>query len=132
MSELTNNIEKDNKFSGEIRIRMPKSLHKELSNQAKEEGTSLNQYIIYKLSKNTEESTIKQEPFFINLAKRIKEILESSKIDELGNLTLKEIKTIIDNKYKDGLIQKETYDDWKSCSDALKLQALLIIKNWEK
>jgi predicted RNase H-like HicB family nuclease len=38
-------------FSGQLRLRMPTSLHRSLSERAKEEKTSLNQYIIYQLSR---------------------------------------------------------------------------------
>lgn len=41
----------DEDFSGNLRVRMPKSMHKNLSQAAKLEGISLNQYIIHKLSK---------------------------------------------------------------------------------
>lgn len=41
----------DGDFSGNLRVRMPKSLHKNLSQAAKLEGVSLNQYIVHKLSK---------------------------------------------------------------------------------
>lgn len=39
-----------NSFSGQTRIRFPKSLHASLSREAKIEGTSLNSYIVYLLS----------------------------------------------------------------------------------
>lgn len=39
------------KYSGKFNIRMPKSLHKALSEKAKEENISLNQLIIYQLSR---------------------------------------------------------------------------------
>lgn len=39
-------------FSGQFKIRMPKSLHRSLSVNAKKEGISMNQYCIYLLSKN--------------------------------------------------------------------------------
>lgn len=39
------------KFSGRITLRAPRSLHKELVDQAEREGVSLNQYIVYRLSK---------------------------------------------------------------------------------
>lgn len=39
-------------FSGRILVRAPKSLHKELMEKAKNEGVSLNQYIVYQLSKS--------------------------------------------------------------------------------
>ncbi|MCL2071871.1 MAG: type II toxin-antitoxin system HicB family antitoxin [Oscillospiraceae bacterium] len=38
-------------FSGKISIRVPKSLHRDLFIGAKEEGISLNQFILYKLVK---------------------------------------------------------------------------------
>jgi len=37
-------------YSGQIRLRMPKSLHADLSNRAKDEGVSLNTYIVTLLS----------------------------------------------------------------------------------
>lgn len=38
-------------YSGRITIRTPKSLHRELIRQAEKEGVSLNQYLVYILSK---------------------------------------------------------------------------------
>ena len=38
-------------YSGRFLLRIPKSLHYKLSVEAKEEGVSLNQYALYKLSK---------------------------------------------------------------------------------
>lgn len=54
-----NNIEipepkSENDYSGSFRIRMPKSLHKLLADDAKNEGISMNQYCIYLLSKEHE------------------------------------------------------------------------------
>lgn len=40
------------KYSGQFKIRMPKSLHKKLAEHSKEEGISMNQYCIYLLSMN--------------------------------------------------------------------------------
>lgn len=37
-------------FSGKLNIRIPKSLHQRLSIEAKKDGVSLNQYIVYKLA----------------------------------------------------------------------------------
>lgn len=39
-------------YSGQFKLRMPKSLHRELAEQAKAEGISMNQYCLYLLSKN--------------------------------------------------------------------------------
>ena len=41
---------KYNNFSGKFVIRIPKSLHYKLSVEAEQEGVSLNQYALYKLS----------------------------------------------------------------------------------
>ena len=39
-------------YSGQFKIRMPKSLHKKLAEHSKEEGISMNQYCVYLLSMN--------------------------------------------------------------------------------
>jgi len=51
-SELFNAMQviQDKEKSGKIALRIPKSLHNELANAAKEEGVSLNQYCLYKLA----------------------------------------------------------------------------------
>jgi len=41
-------------YSGKILARTPKSLHKELMEKAKEEGVSLNQLVVYLLSKGVD------------------------------------------------------------------------------
>lgn len=46
LSDISNNG-----YSGKLSIRIPKSLHKQLIDFAKAENISLNQYILYKLSK---------------------------------------------------------------------------------
>lgn len=40
-------------YSGQFRLRLPKSLHKELAEKSKQEGVSMNQYCLYLLSKNS-------------------------------------------------------------------------------
>ena len=45
-------------FSGQFKLRMPKSLHQSLSLHAKQEGVSMNQYCIYLLTKNDAEHSI--------------------------------------------------------------------------
>ena len=42
----------DEKYSGQFKIRMPKSLHKSLAEHSKQEGISMNQYCLYLLAKN--------------------------------------------------------------------------------
>ena len=43
----------DNNYSGQFKIRIPKSLHKTLIEGAKREGISMNQYCLYLLSKGS-------------------------------------------------------------------------------
>ena len=40
------------KYSGNFKLRMPKSLHESLALHAKKEGISMNQYCLYLLTKN--------------------------------------------------------------------------------
>ncbi|MCF0241744.1 MAG: type II toxin-antitoxin system HicB family antitoxin [Treponema sp.] len=42
-------------YSGQFKLRVPKSLHKTLSEDSKKEGISMNQYCVYLLSKNSAE-----------------------------------------------------------------------------
>ncbi|MCL6613045.1 MAG: toxin-antitoxin system HicB family antitoxin [Firmicutes bacterium] len=42
----------DTEYSGKFTLRLPKTLHKELAIRAEEEGVSLNQYILYLITKN--------------------------------------------------------------------------------
>lgn len=40
------------KYSGQFKIRMPKSLHRSLAEQSHREGISMNQYCVYLLAQN--------------------------------------------------------------------------------
>lgn len=51
-------FDKATPFSGQLRLRMPKSLHSELAHAAKNEGVSLNTYIITLLSKKAVEEEL--------------------------------------------------------------------------
>ena len=42
----------DDNYSGQFKLRIPKSLHRALAEHAKAEGTSMNQYCLYLLSRN--------------------------------------------------------------------------------
>ena len=44
--------EKLKEYSGQFKLRLPKSLHKQLAEQSKVEGVSMNQYCVYLLSMN--------------------------------------------------------------------------------
>ncbi len=39
-------------YSGQFKLRIPKSLHRSLAEHARQEGVSMNQYCVYLLSKN--------------------------------------------------------------------------------
>ena len=39
-------------YSGQFKLRIPKSLHRSLSEHAKQEGISMNQYCVYLLARN--------------------------------------------------------------------------------
>ena len=43
--------EPQEEYSGQLQLRMPKSLHRQLSRRASEEGVSLNQYVVYELGR---------------------------------------------------------------------------------
>ena len=42
----------ENSYSGQFKLRLPKSLHRQLAESAKEEGISMNQYCLYLLTRN--------------------------------------------------------------------------------
>ena len=48
LDELMQELEK---YSGKLVIRIPRSLHKSLKEEAAAEGVSLNQYMLYKLAR---------------------------------------------------------------------------------
>ena len=41
-------------YSGQFKLRLPKTLHKTLAEDSKREGVSMNQYCVYLLAKNSE------------------------------------------------------------------------------
>ena len=50
-TEIAEPVLLDN-YSGQLKLRIPKSLHRTLAAHSKEEGVSMNQYCVYLLSKN--------------------------------------------------------------------------------
>lgn len=42
----------EDEYSGQFKLRIPKSLHRQLAMQSKKEGISMNQYCLYLLSQN--------------------------------------------------------------------------------
>lgn len=42
----------DNQYSGQFKLRIPKSLHRQLAEHSKDEGISMNQYCLYLLAMN--------------------------------------------------------------------------------
>ncbi len=49
---VINEPQSTEKYSGQFKLRLPKSLHKALAEHAKLEGISMNQYCLYLLAKN--------------------------------------------------------------------------------
>ena len=45
----------DDEYSGQFKLRLPKSLHRALAENSKREGISMNQYCLYLLTKNNAE-----------------------------------------------------------------------------
>ena len=45
----------DEEYSGQFKLRLPKSLHRALAENSKREGISMNQYCLYLLAKNNAE-----------------------------------------------------------------------------
>ena len=45
----------DSEYSGQFKLRIPKSLHRTLAEHSKREGISMNQYCLYLLTKNDAE-----------------------------------------------------------------------------
>lgn len=45
-------------YSGQFKLRLPKTLHKTLAEDSKKEGVSVNQYCVYLLAKNSEKEHI--------------------------------------------------------------------------
>lgn len=69
-------------FSGELKLRLPKSLHQKLSIAADIEGTSLNQYILYLLSGKGEFLTPIHKPNLRHVASEI--VHERNNINEIA------------------------------------------------
>ena len=44
--------ERDENYSGQFKLRIPKSLHRRLAEESRREGISMNQYCLYLLSRN--------------------------------------------------------------------------------
>jgi antitoxin HicB len=72
-------------FSGQTRIRLPKSLHESLSNEAKKEGVSLNTYIVNLLSERNALKRVKDS--FINMENRMYSFMLHSSAPSLADVT---------------------------------------------
>ena len=76
-----------------LTVRLPSTLHQQLVNLAQNEGVSLNQYIVYALTRQISSTyTVKEIPE----AERIKQQESFSKLlEELGEAEATEIETIL-------------------------------------
>lgn len=48
-------------YSGQFKLRLPKSLHRSLAEHAKAEGVSMNQYCVYMLAKNDAKESVSSD-----------------------------------------------------------------------
>lgn len=51
--------ERAQSYSGQFKLRIPKTLHKTLVEDSKKEGVSMNQYCVYLLAKNSEKERVR-------------------------------------------------------------------------
>jgi hypothetical protein len=113
-------VEENNskEYSGNIKLRLPKSLHKLLIESAEKEGISLNQYCIYILSEKLESYMLGRKKLNNELIK-IRDEVGNSNLDELINAIrplntqVEELKYIIDREVKSflGNRNKVSYQD---------------------
>ncbi|HEX9903049.1 MAG TPA: toxin-antitoxin system HicB family antitoxin [Acidobacteriota bacterium] len=78
--------QKARNFSGQLRLRLPKHLHADLSQAAEEDGISLNTYIVSLLAKRSGEKEIKKKIYDLQelLSKAVaNSISESSNTNDL-------------------------------------------------
>lgn len=47
-------------YSGQFKLRIPKSLHRQLAERSRKEGISMNQYCVYLLSRNNALTTLQE------------------------------------------------------------------------
>ncbi len=47
-------------YSGQFKLRIPKSLHRQLAERSRKEGVSMNQYCVYLLSRNNALTTLQE------------------------------------------------------------------------
>jgi predicted RNase H-like HicB family nuclease len=78
-------------FSGQLRIRLPKSLHEELSRAAESDGSSLNTYIIHLLSSNNQLAKVEKK--LIQIKNSIYDTILSGSIQK-GIVSSSETQTI--------------------------------------
>lgn len=77
-----------------LTLRLPESLHQQLSHQASQEGVSLNQYIVYALTRQVSQNYV-VEP----VASKIIEQQNTSfqkLLNDLGQATPEEVKLVLD------------------------------------
>lgn len=61
----------DKEFSGQLRLRLPKTLHKQLAQAAAIEGISLNMLIVYLLSGNYARRNARQNDISLHYAHKV-------------------------------------------------------------
>ena len=83
-------------YSGQIRLRMPKSLHAALSTEAESEGVSLNTYMVTLLSeKNMEKYLLKK----VSAIERMLKLINSNIVSNVYNSN-RQLRRVEENKKK--------------------------------
>ena len=73
----------EREFSGQFRLRLPKSLHFGLAREAEEQGVSLNSYILYLLSTRfTQEKAAQAEHRLQDTVQEVHEMVSSITVGE--------------------------------------------------
>lgn len=77
-----------------LTLRLPESLHQQLSHQASQEGVSLNQYIVYALTRQVSQNYV-VEPVAAEIIEQQNTSFQKL-LNDLGQATPEEVKLVLD------------------------------------
>lgn len=81
-----------------LTLRLPETLHQQLTHQAEREGVSLNQYIVYALTRQVSQNYTVQALSAENIDQQEQNFKNLSQ--ELGNITTEDIQSILEKRDK--------------------------------
>jgi uncharacterized protein (DUF1778 family) len=79
-----------------LTLRLPESLHQQLSHQASQEGVSLNQYIVYALTRQATQNYLIKPVLPESIEQQQTSFL--SLVNDLGTATLEDIQLALDER----------------------------------